>query len=114
MGNLILNKTMEFAVSIVKLCDELNNDKKYIIANQLLKSGTSIGANIREAQNSESRADFIHKFKIAAKEIKETEYWLELIDKCYHKYDLNEHKKLILEIAKITNRIITTMKNKRG
>ena len=50
--------------------------KKYVISNQLLKSGTSVGANVREAQNCESKADFIHKFKIAAKDADETEYWL--------------------------------------
>ncbi len=51
------------------------------MASQLFKSGTSIGANVREAQNSESTADFIHKFKIAAKEADETQYWLELCEK---------------------------------
>ena len=56
----------------------MQDSKKFVVANQVLKSGTSIGANIREAQNAESKADFIHKFKISAKEIEETIYWLEL------------------------------------
>ncbi|HMU11488.1 MAG TPA: four helix bundle protein [Ferruginibacter sp.] len=56
----------------------LEKDRKYVIAKQLLRSATSIGANVREAQNAESRQDFIHKLKIAAKEADETEYWLAL------------------------------------
>ena len=72
--NIIVNKTFQFAIQIVAFCEELENNKKYVIARQLLKSGTSIGANVTEAQNAESKNDFIHKFKIAAKEIDETEY----------------------------------------
>lgn len=74
--NEILELSFEFAVQIVAYCELLEENRKYVIARQLLKSGTSIGANIREAQNAESRQDFIHKFKIAAKEAEETEYWL--------------------------------------
>ena len=65
--NVIIKLTFQFSLDIIKYCESLQEDKKFIIANQLLKSGTSIGANIREAQNAESKADFIHKFKIAAK-----------------------------------------------
>ncbi len=70
--------TFTFALEIIKYCESLQENKKYVVANQLLKSGTSVGANIREAQNAESKADFIHKFKISAKEIEESFYWLEL------------------------------------
>jgi len=73
--NLIVNKSFEFALKIVQFSELLEENKKYVIARQLLKSGTSIGANVREAQNAESKADFIHKLKIAAKEADETEYW---------------------------------------
>ena len=66
--NIIMTKSFEFAIEIIRFCDELEKDRKFVIANQLLKSGTSIGAQVREAQNAESKADFIHKFKIAAKE----------------------------------------------
>ena len=111
-GNPILDKTLSLSVLIVKFCDQLNNDNKREIAKQLLRSGTSIGANIREAQNPESNADFVHKFKIAAKEIKETEYWLDIIEECYTKYDINKILELLDEVAKITNSIISTMKNK--
>ncbi len=76
--NVIIKLTFKFALDVVEYCESLQEGKKFIIANQLLKSGTSIGANIREAQNAESKSDFIHKFKIAAKEIEETIYWLQL------------------------------------
>jgi four helix bundle protein len=76
--NIILNKSLQFALDVISFCDILEQEKKFVIARQLLKSGTSIGANIREAQHAESRADFIHKMKIAIKEAEETNYWLEL------------------------------------
>lgn len=76
--NIIVKLTFQFAIEIIKYTAGLQENKKFVIANQLLKSGTSIGANIREAQNAESKSDFVHKFKIAAKEIDETIYWLEL------------------------------------
>lgn len=88
--NLIVNLSLEFAIEVVKYCDVLEERKKFVIARQLLKSGTSIGANIREAQNAESRSDFIHKFKIAAKEAEETEYWL-LICKSSPSYPAIDH-----------------------
>lgn len=76
--NIILNQTFEFSLLIIAYCDELENLKKYNMAHQLFRSGTSIGANVNEAQNAESRVDFIHKIKIAAKEAEETRYWLNL------------------------------------
>ena len=76
--NVIVDLTLQFSLKIIYYCEELESKKKYIIARQLLKSGTSIGANVREAQNAESKADFIHKLKISAKEADETEYWLTL------------------------------------
>jgi four helix bundle protein len=76
--NVIINLTFKFALEITTYCETLQENKKFVIANQLLKSGTSIGANIREAQNARNKADFIHKFKIAAKEIEKKIYWLEL------------------------------------
>ena len=74
--NIIVNKTIEFSLSIVKYCEVLEQNRKYVIAKQLLRSATSISANVFEAQNAESKADFIHKMKIAAKETSETLYWL--------------------------------------
>ena len=66
--NAILNLTINFSLSVIEYCEKLESDRKYIVAKQLLKSGTSVGANSFEAQNCESAADFIHKFKVAAKE----------------------------------------------
>lgn len=74
--NIIVNKTIDFSLLVIDFCEELESKRKFIIANQLLRSGTSIGANVHEAQNAESKADFIHKIKIAAKELEETKYWL--------------------------------------
>ena len=71
--NVIVELSFEFALEIIKYAELLETGRKYIIARQLFRSGTSIGANIREAQNAESRPDFIHKLKIAAKEADETE-----------------------------------------
>lgn len=79
--NLIVSLTFEFSLKIIRYTSLLEKERKYVLARQLLKSGTSIGANVREAQNAESRADFIHKMKIAAKEADETEYWLMFLDK---------------------------------
>ena len=75
-NNLILLKTFDFAKKVVQFTEKLEDQKRFVIANQLLKSGTSIGANIKEAQSAESKADFIHKIKIAMKEADETEFWL--------------------------------------
>lgn len=74
--NEILELSFDFALQLIDYCELLEEKRKYVIARQLLKSGTSVGANIREAQNAESNQDFIHKLKIAAKEADETEYWL--------------------------------------
>ena len=74
--NPILKLSFDFALIVISYCEQLEAIKKYIIARQLLKSGTSIGANAMEAQNAESKAGFIHKMKIAAKEAEESQYWL--------------------------------------
>ena len=78
-NNIIVDLSMNFSVSIVNLCDSIKG--KSAIVNQLLRSGTSIGANIHEANYASSRADFIAKMQIALKECYETEYWLELFVK---------------------------------
>jgi four helix bundle protein len=75
-ANPLMTKSFNLALSIIKFTQKLTEASHFIIANQLLKSGTSVGANIREAQSPESRNDFVHKLKIAAKEADETEYWL--------------------------------------
>lgn len=76
--NLIVTLSFQFAIDIVAFTEKLETLRKYNLANQLFRSGTSIGANIREAHGAESLADFIHKIKIAYKEAEETKYWLQI------------------------------------
>lgn len=77
--NIIKFKSFSFALSIIKLYKELQSEHEYIISKQLLRSGTSIGANVTESEAAQSRPDFIHKLSIAAKEARETKYWLMLL-----------------------------------
>lgn len=108
--NEILELSFEFAVEIIAFSEKLEEQKKYVIARQLLKSGTSIGANVREAQNCESKADFVHKLKIAAKEAEETEYWLLLCKRSpNYPYDNTLITKLI-SIKKLLSSIISKTK----
>ena len=108
--NVIIKLTFQFALDIIKYSEALQEEKKFVIANQLLKSGTSIGANIREAQNAESKADFIHKFKIAAKEIEETIYWLELYKFSNNYPNVDDLIEQVNNISRIVNKIIITSK----
>ncbi len=73
---MIVELSFKFALQIIQYSELLEQIHKYVIARQILRSGTGIGSNIREAQNAESETDFIYKMKIAAKEADETEYWL--------------------------------------
>ncbi len=109
--NLIVDLTLDFSLKIVAYCEILEEKRKYVIARQLLKSGTSIGANVREAQNAESKKDFIHKLKIAAKEADETEYWLTLC-KLSDNYPFD--KTLLSDVSsiiKVLSKIISSSKN---
>lgn len=108
--NVILNLTLEFALEIIVYCEILEQNRRFVISQQLLKSGTSIGANVREAQSPESKADFIHKMKVAAKEASETEYWLMLCHQSQN-YPNCEHLLLkIVSIQKILSKIISSSK----
>ena len=108
--NEVLELSIEFSLDIIVFCEQLESNRKFVIANQLLKSGTFIGANIFEAQSSESKADFIHKLKIADKEAKETEYWLLLCEKT-ESYPFNENlKSKLLSIQKLLSKIISSSK----
>lgn len=108
--NIILKKTVDFSLAIIEYVELLENNRKYVIANQVLKSGTSIGANVHEAQNAESKIDFIHKFKIAAKEVEETKYWLLLCKKAINYPDTGLLNDKLFEIEKIITKIISTSK----
>ena len=106
--NEILELSFEFALEIIEFSELLEGQKKYVIARQLLKSGTSIGANIREAQNAHSRKDFIAKCVIAMKEADESEYWLLLCQKSKSYPDPTPLDQKILSIKKLLSKIIST------
>ncbi len=110
-NNPILRETFEFSLLIVRYGELLNEDKKFVISNQIIRSGTSIGANVKEAQNAESKADFIHKMKIALKEADETEYWLFLCQNLENYPDTEELLSKLNGILKILNSIIGKSKN---
>jgi four helix bundle protein len=109
--NLIVELSLQFALQVIDYSELLETNHKFIIARQILKSGTSIGANIREAQNAESKEDFIHKIKIAAKEADETGYWLMLCDAAKNYPGSNGLMEKLNEINKILSKIISTTKN---
>lgn len=110
--NIILDKSFDFAVRIVNLNKHLASEhKEYVLSKQVLRSGTSIGALVRESQHAESNADFIHKLSIALKEANETEYWLLLLNKTGYLEDqqfsslhngIEELIKLLVSIIKST------------
>ena len=77
--NIIKEKTFLFAIEIVGLYKVLAERKEFILSKQVLRSGTSIGANVRESEHTQSKTDFIHKLSISLKEANETEYWLNLL-----------------------------------
>ena len=110
--NPIVKMTFQYSLEIMEFSEELRDQRRFSFADQILRSGCSIGANVKEAQGAESKADFIHKMKIALKEAEESEYWLELSDfaKDYPKPGklLND----IESILKVLNKIISTSKAK--
>jgi len=110
--NDLLDLTFEFALDVIEYTEQLESLRKYIMARQLMKSGTSIGANSREAQSAESLVDFIHKLKISSKESEETEYWLLL---CQHAKNYPDAQHLLdknVRIKKLLSSIISTSKSK--
>ena len=113
--NVIKDKSFDFALRVVKLYKYSATDKKeYVLGKQLLRSGTSVGAMVREAEQAESKADFIHKLSIALKEANESEYWLELL----HQSDYIDDKGFqsissdLKEILRLLTSIIKTAKKK--
>jgi len=110
--NIIIDLTFSFALDIISITEALEERRKYVLARQLLKSGTSIGANARETQNAESKTDFIHKMKIALKETDETIYWLSLIKQSKGYPDCDSLLEKISIIDKILTKIVSTSKSK--
>ena len=115
--NVIKIKSFNFALRIVKLYQFLNKEKReFVLSKQLLRCGTSIGAMVREAEQAESKLDFVHKLAIAQKEAHETDYWLELL---FQSEYLNEAqfqslKNDIVELNKILASIIISIKQRIG
>lgn len=112
-NNVVMNKSFDFAVKIVKLVKSIQDQKKeYLITKQLIRSGTSIGANIREGNNAESKADFINKISIAQKECSETIYWLELLKETDYITDaqFNSVQSDSVELIKLLTSILKSAK----
>jgi four helix bundle protein len=115
MNNTLLkDKSYKFALRIVKLFQYLSNEKKeFVLSKQILRSGTSVGANIEEAYQGESKADFIHKLAIANKEAFETHYWLRLL----RDSDLLEEKianSLINDCAELEKILVSSIKTAKA
>ncbi len=108
----LLKLRCEFSILILEYCDSLDQLHRYTISKQLSRSGTSIGANSKEAQNGESKADFIHNIKIAAKEADETQYWITLCEFANGYPDTSIISNKLLELQKIINAILGTAKRK--
>lgn len=112
--NIVKTKSLDFAIRIVRLNQLLNSEKKeFVMSKQVLRSGTSVDAMVREAEHAESKPDFIHKMAIAQKEINETLYWLELLFKTDY-LNQKEYDSLSIdatELLKLLTSIIKSSKN---
>lgn len=112
-NNIIKQKSFDFAVRIVNLYKYMIDEKKeYVLSKQILRSGTSVGAMIRESEHAQSKADFIHKLSIAQKEINETIYWLELfqVTNYLSNQEFESLNNDAVEIIKLITSIIKTSK----
>ena len=109
------NKSFDFSIKIVNTCRQLREERKeFVLSKQLLRSGTAVGSLYREAQQAESKADFIHKLAISQKECNETKYWIDLLSKTNY---LNNETSLELsnhcnELSKLISSIILTTKQR--
>ena len=108
--NIVADKSYQFALDIIKLYRELKDKKEFVLSKQLLRSGTSIGANIQEAMAAQSRKDFIAKMSISSKEARETNYWLKLFrdSKLCDDIDLSSLLEVSEELIKILTAIVKT------
>ncbi len=107
--NLIQQKSFDFSLMIIQLYISLKKEKEYVLSKQVLRSGTSIGANIEEAVAAQSRKDFIHKMSISSKEARETAYWLKLLQKSdLTNLDVSLYLSEIDQIIRILTSIIKT------
>ena len=105
----ILDRTFQFSLKILELYKQLVREKEYIISKQLLRSATSIGANVHEASAAYSKKEFAHKMSLASKEARETQYWLKILDQGRMvKLDFSEFMEEIQSIINITTAIVKT------
>ncbi|BDS12113.1 four helix bundle protein [Aureispira anguillae] len=111
-SNLVVDLTTAFAFKVIKYTENLDRIRKFNLSNQLFRSGTSVGANVMEAQNAESKRDFIHKMKIAAKEADESYYWLFLCDNLESYPNCKQLLADLKIIIKVLSKIISTAKRK--
>ena len=112
--NVILDKSKAFALRIIKLYQYLCDQKKeYVLSKQVLRSGTSIGANAKEAAHAQSKADFYAKMYIAYKEANETEYWLELLHESDH-IDDNTFESIYLDCKELIRILSSITKSQKG
>ena len=110
--NIILEKSFEFALEIIKLYKVLLKNNEFVVSKQLLKSGTSIGANVEEGIAAQSRKDFISKISIASKEARETRYWLRLLDKSqFVDYNYSDQLAKVEELVKLLTAIVKSSKS---
>lgn len=115
--NVVKIKSFQFAVKVIDLYKYLTEEKReFVMSKQLLRSGTSVGAMIREAEYAETKKDFIHKMAIAQKEINETIYWLELLKETeyFEEERFQGINKAAIEIIKLITAIIKTSKSNRN
>ena len=111
--NIILDKSFDFALSIIKLYKEMVAQKEYILSKQILRSGTSIGANIEEATAAISKKDFTAKMSISSKEARETRYWLRLIEKSdLVEIDVKNQLNDVEQLINILTAIVKTSQSK--
>jgi four helix bundle protein len=109
--SILTEKSFKFAVKIVETCKNLTSQNEHVLSRQLLRSGTSIGANCEEAQAAQSRKDFVAKLSIAAKEARETRYWLRLLSESNYLSVDNTIGNECEELLKILSKILITTKS---
>ena len=118
--NIVMNKSFRFALNVIKMCNVLIREKhEFILSKQLLRSGTAIGALVKEAEHAQSKADFINKMNIALKEANETEYWLMLLSESDYCIDISltnlleeckELIRLLISIVKTSKELYASKK----
>lgn len=111
--NIVKDKSFAFALRVVKLAKYLQGEKEFVLSRQVLRSGTAIGALVREAEHAESKADFVHKMSIALKEANETLYWLELLHLSEYLTD-QSFESIRTDSEELVKLLVTIVKTSKG